>query len=138
MANRRMVRGWNRNLLLRKSISVVLMTSLAATFCWAKGPGKGKPDVHQQVTALGIGSKVSVDLTDGSTRSGTIKSAEEQSFTLDSGSKKGTSTIPYASVTSLHKGGLSKGGKIGLLVAVVVVVVVVAALAVRFAAPSFH
>jgi hypothetical protein len=132
MMNRWKVQGWFRNSLLCKGASALLITSLTLTSSWAKGAEKTKPDVHQQITKWGTGAKVTVDLTDGTTTSGTIKSTEEQSFTLDGGKKKGVSTIPYTSVKSVAKGaGLPSGVKIGILVVVAVVVVAVVVVAVK-------
>jgi hypothetical protein len=74
------------------------------------------------VTKLGVGTKVNVVLTDGSVRKGKINTIEDQSFMLDGDKTAGVSPISYTSVTSLHKSGLSKGAKIGILVAVGVVV----------------
>jgi hypothetical protein len=99
---------WEWSALLRKGASALLITSLTATSCWAKGAEKAKPDIHQQVTKLGVGSKADVLMRDGNLKHGTIASIEEQSFTLDGGKKAGVSAISYASVKSMHKGGFTK------------------------------
>jgi hypothetical protein len=131
MKNQRKLR-WNRNSLLRKGASALLITSLSVTSCWAKGSKtpKNPPDVHQQVEKLGPGAKVDVVLADGSLQKGKIKSIDDQSFALDGGKKAGVATIPYTSVTSVRRGGLPMAAQVGILVGVGVVVGVAVAFAV--------
>jgi hypothetical protein len=130
MIDRRKALSWNRNSLLRKGASALLITSLAVTSCWAKGSKtpKNPPDVHQQVEKLGPGAKVDVVLADGSLQKGKIKSIDDQSFALDD-KEAGVSTISYASVTSVHRDGLS-GNQVGILVVAGVVVVLVVGFAI--------
>jgi hypothetical protein len=105
---------------------------LAVTSCWAKGPEKSKPDIHQRVTKLGVGSSANVTLTDGSIKKGTIKSVEDQSFTLDGGKKAGVATISYSSVASVHQGGLPTAARVAILAGVVAVIAVAIAIAAKY------
>jgi hypothetical protein len=108
MMNRSTVLRRSLDSLLRKLVSPLLITALIVTPGWAKGAEKAKPDIHQQVTMLRVGSKANVVLTDGTLKQGKIASIDEQSFTLDGGKKAGVATISYTSVKSIAKGGLTK------------------------------
>jgi hypothetical protein len=109
--------------------------------CWAKSSKTPTtpPDVHHQIEKLGLGAKVDVALADGTLKQGKIKAFDDQTVTVDGGKKNGgVSTIPYESVKLVHRGGLSKGEQVGIMVAVGVgVAVAVAAIIVAVSLSHF-
>ena len=117
---KRWIRTTQRNQ-IRKSLGILLTLALTAhSFSWAESQPSG---IQAQVKKL-AGQKAKVTLTDGTLEKGKIGAVDVQSFVLDRGSKKGTSTISYTSVKTIQRDGLSTGAQIAIVGGVVVILAV--------------
>ncbi len=104
--------------------------ALTANSCsWAESQPSG---IQAQVKKL-TGQKAKVTLTDGTLEKGKIGAVDDHSFVLDRGSKKGTSTISYASVKTIQRDSLSTGSQIAIAGGVVVILAVGIAVVVEVA-----
>lgn len=70
--------------------------------------------IEAQVRAIGIGHKARVIRVDGSQLKGTIDAIDTNTFSLNQGKHKGDSLLAFTDVSTVKKGGMSKGAKIGL------------------------
>jgi hypothetical protein len=118
-----------------QAIAILLTTVLAFTpVAQALGADDDIQKIHAEVTHLGVGHKAKLTLKVGGAEKGTIQAIDDASFSLDRGPKGGVTTVSYDSVKEIHRDGLSKGAKIGIVVAVVAV----AAVAITVAVLAHH
>ena len=101
--------------------AVLFLNSVAVA---ATKPPLDAVAAKQAVQARGVGKGVRVQEADGTVARGKIVSIGEESFGVQTGSKPAVE-IAFAKVTEVQGAGLSKGEKIGIVVAVGVVVAVV-------------
>jgi len=120
-----------RDRVINQSITLAIVVMLVLVPA-AQGAEGGTSGIHTEVMHLGVGHKAKLVLKDGGKEKGTIIAIDEASFSLDRGSKGGVTAVSYDSVKEIHREGLSKGAKIGIVVAVVVVAAVgIVALVIR-------
>jgi predicted extracellular nuclease len=117
-------------------ISAVLLISNNFAFATQAPPPAGPAQAQTQETlqatkakaevakrGTGEKSRVRVELLNGTEAKGYINKVEDTSFEVTDTKTRQTTTIPYAEVKKIQGFGLSKGAKIGIVVAVVAVVV---------------
>jgi hypothetical protein len=110
---------------VKMQIAVLLTAVLALTpVVQAMGADDDLQKIHAEVTQLGIGHKAKLTLKASGAEKGTILAIDNASFSLDRGAKGGVTVVNYDSVKEIHRDGLSKGAKIGIVVAVVAVATV--------------
>lgn len=101
-------------------------------------PTPDAASAKQQIAARGVGKGVKVHEADGAVLRGKIVSLQDDTFSIQVGSKPPVE-IAYANVRAVEKAGLSSGAKIGIGIGVGVVAgtaVVIGALASR--SPFIH
>lgn len=99
---------------------------VSKTVARAETPQAAKIKAKVQKRGTGEKSPVKVTLANGAEIKGCVSKIEESSFTVTDKKTGQISTIPYADVEKIRGPGLSKGGKIALVVVGVAVVALVA------------
>jgi hypothetical protein len=103
--------------LLRCTAFVLFCSVLATSVGYAADVALDSTSARQMLQKRGVGKTVKVKEADGTEVRAKIVSIGETSVVMQDGSKP-TVEIPYGKVTAVKGGGLSKGAKIGIWVAV--------------------
>jgi hypothetical protein len=106
-------------------VALLVFSSAASAAQTQVTPQAAKIKAQVQSRGTGEKSKVRVTLGNGTMVKGYISQIEESSFDVNDSKTRQATSISYTDVQKLQGPGLSKGAKIGIVVAVAVAVVVV-------------
>jgi len=119
----------------RLSILVLLTTLIPNHIALASSPPLDSLSVKQEIATRGVGKGVKITETDGTVVTGKIVAVEDEEFQVAPKGGAPAVAIPFSQVKGIHNAGLSKGAKVGIVLAVVgAAVAITAAVLVH----SFH
>jgi hypothetical protein len=98
---------------------VLLGTLLGNDVAFAAVPPMNAGTAKQVIVTRGVGKSVKVTETDGTVVTGKIAAIEDDKFEITAKDAAAPVSIPFSQVKDVHNGGLSKGAKIGIVLAVV-------------------
>ena len=102
-------------------IAILALTHPVSSLAASKNP----PSVQTQVKKIGKNRKVDVQLADGTTQVGVLRTFDDSSFSLDEGKNKAVHNFSYTDVTSVKTSPLTTGQKVAVGVGITVIVVAV-------------
>ena len=98
---------------------VLLSTLVDNQIAFATVPAMDAVTVKQQIASRGAGKSVKVTTTDGTVLTGKIVAVNDDRFEMRTKEGATSVSIPFSQVKDVRNAGLSKGGKIGIVLAVV-------------------
>jgi hypothetical protein len=107
---------------LRLSAVVALVLSntlIGNSIAFAALPPMDAMTAKQAIATRGVGKRVKVTETDGTVVTGQIAAIEDEKFDVRAKDAAPAVPIPFSQVKDVHNAGLSKGAKIGIVLAVV-------------------